>query len=167
MTTLKAKVNQARKSKEKRAKRPTQKANRVDEQEMQHQNTIRPEKYLSSTLIMKDYSRALIEFSLSSIALPYLSFIALKHSLLLQQFYLFVSEDAEKIGSFQSLRQKLLIFATDADDVAKCKRVFREVCEAFLKYFSVDWIFNSGMHGKMIYLRWRFKLLKRIQSYNI
>ena len=169
MTELKAQVDQARKSEEEQAEEPPQKTNHAYVQEMQYQsenhsqNTIGLKEYLSSAIIMKDYSKALIGFALSSIALPYLNSIASKHSLLLQRFYLFVNKDAKKVDSFQSLRRKLLIFAIDADDVVKCKRVFREICEVFLNHFSVNWIFNGGMNGKMTYLRYRFKILRRIQ----
>ena len=105
-------INQARKSEEEQAEEPPQKTNHAYVQEIPYQsenhsqNTIGLEKYLSSTIIMKDYSKALIDFALSSTALPYLSSIASKYSLLLQRFYLFVNKDAKKVDSSQSLRRK-------------------------------------------------------------
>ena len=113
---------------------------------------------------MKNYSRALANFALSIAAEHYVSLSTEEHNVTIAYFNRFIRKDKHKMNCIQSLRNKLLIFLDDSDGIARCKRVFQSVCVAFVKYFSVNWIYNSKVGDKLIHLKYRFKILRRIQN---
>ena len=119
---------------------------------------------LSSNNVMKNYSRALTNFALSDIAQPYVESSLKSHGIARVYFYRFIRKDKQKMNCIQSLRNKLLIYPSDVENVAKCKKVFQAVCEVFLKYFSVNWIFSSKVNDRMTHLKYRFKILRRVRD---
>ena len=113
---------------------------------------------------MKNYSRALVNFALSTAAETYVSSSTQEHNITRAYFNRFIRKDKHKMNCIQSLRNKLLIFPEDTDGIARCKRVFQSACVAFMKYFSVNWIYNSKVSDKLTHLKYRFKILRRIQD---
>ena len=121
-------------------------------------------KLLSSKNIMKNYALALAKFALSDIAQPYVCLSTQEHDVPKVYFDWFVRKDKQEMNCIQNLRNKLLISPQDTDGVKKCKRVFKSVCEVFLKNFSVNWISNSRVSDKLTHLKYRFKILRRVRD---
>ena len=114
--------------------------------------------------IMKNYSRALVNFATSEVCLPYLTERLEQQHISRDFFQDVLLSRKSKINCISSLRQLLLPHVSDQQDIAGFKRVFREICEIFLKCFAVNWIFNSKVNNKMGHLRYRFKILRRVQN---
>ena len=127
-------------------------------------NNLPARKPPSSNNIMKNYSRALTNFTLSKVAQPYVESSLETHGIARAYFYRFIKKDKQKMNCIQSLRNKLLIYPSDVENVARCKRVFQAVCEVFLKYFSVNWIFSSKVNDRLMHLKYRFKILRRVRN---
>ena len=122
------------------------------------------QKPLSPKNIMKNYSRAFANFALSTAAQPYVNLSTEEHNVTKASFNRFIRKDKHKMNCIQNLRNKLLIFPDDTHGMARCKRVFQSVCVAFVKYFSVNWIYNSKVNDKLTHLKYRFKILRRVQD---
>ena len=118
----------------------------------------------SSNNIMKNYSRAFVNFATSEVCLPYLTERLEQQHISLDLFQDVLISRKSKINCISSLRQLLLPHMSDQQDIAGFKRVFREICEIFLKYFAVNWIFHSKVNNKMSHLKYRFKILRRVQN---
>ncbi len=116
--------------------------------------------------IIKNYSRALTTFALSSMALSYLeTIIAREGSLLtLKDFLDFVKENKKRVNCIKNLREMLLVSPYDDKKIACMKKVFKKICEIFLKFFSVNWIYNSKISDKMMHMKYRFKMLRRVRN---
>ena len=127
-------------------------------------NSRKPNKPQSSNNIIKNYSRALINFALSEVAEPYVSLGIQEHNVTKAYYDRFIRKDKQKMNCIQSLRNKLLIFPDDTENISRCKKVFQSVCVAFLKYFSVNWIYSSKVNDKLTHLKYRFKILRRVQD---
>jgi hypothetical protein len=113
--------------------------------------------------IMKNYCRALTNFALSRIALHYLIPMLELHQIKLEDFQEFIEERKEKVNCIKNLREMLLIEDDDCDHTALLKNIFKEISIVFLKNFSVNWIFNSKICDKRVHLKYRFKILRRVQ----
>jgi hypothetical protein len=118
----------------------------------------------SSKNIVKNYGRTMVTFAISSMALPYISNKLKEENLQFKDFkdYLFLRK--ETMDGISSLRALLLVTDDDDETVASIKRVFRHSSEVFIKFFSVNWIFNSKLGDKPSYVKSRFKLLRRIND---
>jgi len=114
--------------------------------------------------IMKNYSRALVNFALSDMALTYLTSRLARENLQLNEFKLILNKNKEKVNCIKSLRDLLLIEGSDNQQMIGFKRIFQEICEIFLKFFSANWIFNSKVVDKKAHLNYRFKILRRIRN---
>lgn len=116
--------------------------------------------------IVKNYARAMINFALSELAVPYLELHIEKQEekLTLAEFKKFLQDQKEKINSIKTLRELLLITDDDETRLVAYKEVFRDICETFVKMFSVNWIFSSKLSDKTIHLKYRFKMLRRIRN---
>jgi hypothetical protein len=114
--------------------------------------------------IVKNYGKAICSFASSPISTPYLEPLAKKHGVEMIDFINFVSNAKESIESMSSFRNHLLI--TEEDDELRCKlkQIFRSICEVFIKFFSVNWIFSGRLTYKEIHLKFRFKLLRRVRN---
>lgn len=117
--------------------------------------------------IIKNYGKALCSFVSSKLAMPYIeSVIAqkdyhfVKVSMLMQHFKV----QKEKINSIESLRKLLIPNEDDTEEMKAYKDIFREVSIIFLKYFSVNWIYGGKLMHKRAHLKFRFKMLRRIQK---
>jgi len=116
--------------------------------------------------IIKNYSRALTTFALSSMALSYLETIIQREGsiLTLKDFLDFVKENKKRVNCIKNLREMLLVSPYDDKKIACMKKVFKKICEIFLKFFSVNWIYNSKISDKMMHMKYRFKMLRRVRN---
>ncbi len=114
--------------------------------------------------IMKNYSRALVKFAMSKFAIPYLNDMVSKTSATVQDFRHFLKERRSRINCIKSLRELLLVEPYDNEKFMIIKGVFQQISEVFLKYFSVNWIFSSKVSDKLAHLKYRYKMLRRIQN---
>jgi len=110
--------------------------------------------------IMKNYSKAMVAFALSDKALPYLANAEME----LNEFREILEARKKDIHCIQSLRGLLLIEKEDSYKTKSFKKAFKKVCLVFLKFFSVNWIFHSKISDKMMHLKYRGKMLRRVQA---
>jgi len=113
--------------------------------------------------IVKNYARAMVNFALSYIAIKYLRNMTQTEGVDLKGFRSFVSKQKEDINSIKTLREMLLIPEGESKENAAYKRVFQAISEIFVKFFSVNWIFNSKVGDKLLHLKYRFKILRRVR----
>jgi hypothetical protein len=114
--------------------------------------------------IMKNYSRAMVNFAISDLALPYLADSFVKHGLEKDDFNRVLNSQKASIHCIKSMRALLLVQSHDTKETVAFKTIFQEICEVFLKHFSVNWIFNSKISDKIVHLKYRFKILRRVQN---
>jgi len=121
--------------------------------------------FTSSKNIVKNYGRALTNFALSKTAIPYLTPILQREVIELKEFREFISSRKDKINCIVKLRELLLVRREDTTKIAAMRRVFQKICEIFIKFFSVNWIYSSSkLYDKMTHIKCRFKLLRRIRD---
>ena len=123
-----------------------------------------PEYYRCTKNIAKNYGKAIASFAGSDLVVPYLQNITISEPCTLSEFIGFVRTNKDVIQGIDSFRAMLL--PSDEDDIkqAAFKRIFQKVSEIFIKYFSVNWICHGKMKDKETYLKFRFKILRRIQN---
>ena len=114
--------------------------------------------------IVINYGKAIASFASSSLATPYLKQIIETEPITLEDFSQFAKEAKDNIGGIDSFRVLLLIEDKDSQIRKTCKRVFAKIAEVFIKYFSVNWITHGRVTHKLVYLKYRFKVLRRIQN---
>jgi len=103
-------------------------------------------------------------FAASEYALPYLGDLAKKEKVDDKKFLNFIVTYKESVDSIDSLRALLVIYDDDSEELKSFKRIFKGLCEIFLKYFAVNWIFHGKMHHKLQHLKYRNKMLRRIRK---
>jgi len=113
--------------------------------------------------IVKNYGRSICSFALSHLAIPYLERILKKEDLSLEEFTRYIKEIKGSIDGLMHFRSFILIGKNDAQSLAASKRAFIAISEVFIKFFSVNWIYNSRVFHKEAHLDFRFKILRRIQ----
>jgi hypothetical protein len=112
-----------------------------------------------------NYGKAIASFSASNLAAPYLeALLAQEKVVTLHQFQKFANQEKTKIGGMSSLRNVLVVGEGDDEKMAACKKMFRVLSEVFIKYFSVNWILTGRLSHKMAYLKFRGKMLRRVQN---
>lgn len=115
--------------------------------------------------IAVNYGKTIATFAASPIAFPYLDpFITSQKHITLSEFHEFARQQKAKIAGVSSLRSALLASEDDNEKAATCKRIFQELAEVFVKYFSVNWIMSGRLSHKMAYLKFRGKMLRRIRN---
>ena len=114
--------------------------------------------------VMKNYCAAMITFALSRMSDPYLRKLSFVKRLSLAMWRQTLRPKRQKVHSIQSFRELLLIEEQDSEVTKEYKILFQEACRVFLKYFSVNWIYNSRLSDKSKYLTYRGKLLRRVQN---
>ena len=112
--------------------------------------------------IMKNYCRALVNFGLSPMAEPYLK--CEEEFLSRETFKAILEAKKKKVNCIKTLRSLLLQDGRESRDMRAFKTIFQRVCLAFLKFFCVNWIFNSKVADKMKHLKYRGKMLRRVQN---
>jgi len=120
----------------------------------------------STKNIVKNYGKAICSFACSEIGKPYLDSVLEKNNIQQKhkEFIAYICKVKESIDSIQSFRSLLLITENDTDDMIAYKRAFAAIGEIFIKYFSVNWIFSGRITHKDTHLKFRFKMLRRIQN---
>jgi len=114
--------------------------------------------------VMKNYARAMVNFSLSALADPYLERMKEKYVLNSGEFKKTLRGYKAKVNCIKHLRQVLLVVDDDSEEMKTFKRVFQELCIVFVKYFSVNWIYHGKMFERNKYLQYRGKMLRRVQN---
>ncbi len=122
------------------------------------------EKDRATKNIVKNYGKAICSFACSELATPYLSPMLKEQGVQLKKFIEFIMKAKDGIESILSFRNYLLVTEEDSEDTAKFKKVFSQISEVFIKYFSVNWIFSGRLTYKESHLKFRFKLLRRIKN---
>jgi len=127
-----------------------------------------PKCYLQAKNIVTNFGKAIATFGLSKLALPYLSAeldkSKYKGELQVSDFIEFMKENKGNINSIDNLRALLLIKESDSQKTVLCKQCFQVIAEVFIKYFSVNWIIHGRVTYKLEHLKFRFKMLRRIQN---
>ncbi len=75
-----------------------------------------------------------------------------------------MSTKKDSISGIDSLRAYLMESPKDSEEMKKFKIIFTYLSEVFIKYFSVNWIFNSKIKYKEAHLKFRNKMLRRIRD---
>jgi len=68
------------------------------------------------------------------------------------------------ITNIESLRTLLVPERDDTPEIKIFKQLFKEVSIIFLKYFCVNWIFNGKLLHKNEHLKFRLRMLRRVQN---
>jgi len=118
----------------------------------------------SAKNIVKNFARAMVNFAISRLALPYIESKLIEFKLDLKSFQKYLIERRENMDGISSLRSLLLIIEDDDEQTAAIKTLFRYTSEIFVKFFSVNWIFNSKLGDKLVHVKSRFKILRRIRN---
>jgi len=121
----------------------------------------------NSKNIVKNYGKALCAFASSALAVPYLESIIAKHSyafISIKAFMDYINEKKSNMNNIVSLRRLLVQENGDSRELMAYKHVFQQISIVFLKYFSVNWIFNGKIVQKKAHLKFRFKMLRRISD---
>lgn len=118
----------------------------------------------SSKNIVKNFGKAMCTFASSNLSMPYLEQINQRYNINIDAFQDHIHSKRDLVDSISSVRVLFLITDTDIEEVAKFKQIFQEVSIIFLKYFSVNWIFQGKMSHKNAHLKSRFKMIRRIKE---
>ena len=114
--------------------------------------------------VVKNYGRAFTNFALSSLSSSYLVPMLIKEGLSLEDFSSYIIKIKSNTNCIKNLRNALLAKSEDDVKIIAAKRVFQSLCEVFLKFFCVNWLFNSKIDNKIAHLNCRFKILRRIRN---
>jgi len=150
------------KTKEKKASRKSKRQTRIRKaipKQTGNNCNLRPTKN-----VVINFGKAIASFATSRLALPYLDSLFHKELITLEDFNDFIGDAKNKIGGIESFRSLLLILKDDSSKIIACKKVFAMIAEIFIKYFSINWIIHGRVTHKLTYLKYRFKILRRIQN---
>ena len=114
--------------------------------------------------IVQNFGRAICTFAVSNIADPYLIPLLEEEQLTLKDFKDYMKQTKDAIKGLAHFRAALMTFDHDSLKTQALKKVFRLIGEVFIKNFSVNWITHGKINYKKAYLKYRFKMLRRIQS---
>ncbi len=117
--------------------------------------------------IVKNYARAMVNFALSGIATAMVENLLAKEKPLnvnLRGFKKFMEEQKEEVTSIRRLRELLLPCDKDSSTLAAYKRVFKAIGMLFIRDFSVNWIYSSKVGDKLTHVKYRFKMMRRVQN---
>jgi len=118
----------------------------------------------STKNIVINYGKAIAAFASSDLAIPYLADLIKDEEFSYDGFVKFIIGAKETIGGIASLRSLLLENENENEEIKRYKKVLRMIGEVFIKYFSVNWIVHGRMTHKIVYLKYRTRMLRRIQN---
>jgi hypothetical protein len=118
----------------------------------------------STKNIVKNYGNAIASFAVSELAIPYLSPLLANEGLDLQGFQRYIYEKKMSLTNISNFRTLLKEYPEDGELENAYKRVFKSIAEVFVKYFSVNWIYSGKITYREEHLRFRNKMLRRIQN---
>ena len=113
--------------------------------------------------VMKNYCRALINFAESPMVIPYIINEA-ENGISEERFVRILSSKKKNANCIKGLRCLLLEDRRDSKETRAWKKMFQKSCEVFLKFFCVNWIYNSKVNDQLKHLSYRSKLLRRIKD---
>jgi len=125
---------------------------------------ITPERIRCTKNIAKNYGSAIATFAASDMSKPYIEDFLRHEPISFDQFTDYARLCKKKITGIDTFRCALLVKKQDSSELAACKRVFQQIAEVFIKYFSVNWIFTAKILHKLVYLKYRGKMLRRVQN---
>jgi len=114
--------------------------------------------------VVKNFGKQMASFSCSVLSMPYLVPLAQQFNVTTSGFLDWIEEHKTRINSISALRSLLLITEDDSPEVKSYKKIFQQLGEIFIKYFSVNWIFNGRISNKLVHLKYRFRMLRRIRN---
>ena len=123
-----------------------------------------PKAALSIKNIVKNFGKAICSFICSDLALPYVKSLAHTQKFNAELFTQYVFNIKETIDSVQGFRNSLLITDLDNQDIATYKVAFGELGRVFIRRYSISWIFNGRLRHKEEHLRFRSKLLRKMEK---
>ena len=138
--------------------KPIQKRNRIPGYTYTKPETLKTKN------IMKNFGRAICSFTLDPISDEYLELILKERGISLSEFRNYTQGLKDKINNIQNFRDSLLPGPSDQEQLVKIKAAFQKIAMIFMKYFSVKWIFTSRIGHKLEHLKYRFKIIRRIQA---
>lgn len=155
-------ISRRKKNKESTAKPSSRKTRNLNPEDF----AIREERRMKqdSKNVVKNYGKAMSGFALTDLARPYREELLASHHISFDNFKKFVINYKERIDSIGSFREMILPSAEDTDEVGKIKIVLRSLCEIFVRDFALNWIFSSKSNQRAILLKYRFKILRRVQN---
>jgi hypothetical protein len=112
----------------------------------------------------KNYGRAICNFALSTAADEYVNGLCKAGEVNPQEFRGYLGKEKDSIEGIDTFRGLLLISIEDDHLQRKYKKIFQKVAEIFIKLFSVNWIFDGKVTYKQEYLKYRFKMLRRVKK---
>jgi len=114
--------------------------------------------------IIKNYGRAMTNFALSPLAVPFLETILPKSGSEISAFTSFILKKKKSANCIKKLREMLPSQVNQGAPNHTEKLAFQELCVVFLKFFSVNWLFSSKIDDKTTHLAYRLKILRRIKN---
>ena len=117
--------------------------------------------------IVKNYARAMVNFALSNVATATIEDLIKQENnpgINLRTFRKFMDEQKEEVTSIRRLRELLLPCDQDEEVFAGFKRIFKEIGMIFIRDFSLNWIYNSKVGDKLTHVKYRFKMMRRVQN---
>lgn len=121
-------------------------------------------KILATKNILKNFGRAIANFASSQIALPYIQNTEEWKAINQEDFNKYALGTRDYIQNIDTFRDCFLIKEDDVEEEKNLKRLFQKAGLAFMKYFAVNWIFSGKIEYKLEYLKYRGKILRRIQN---
>jgi len=113
---------------------------------------------------MKNYGRAMTNFAISTTAKTFLRPILERLQIELPAFHKYIEERKKSANCIKKLRQMLPFDHEVNTPEYSFKKAFQEICIKFLKFFCVNWLYNSKISEKITHLKYRFKILRRIRD---
>jgi len=115
--------------------------------------------------VLKNYANAISTFAISPIAIPHLQPIFQREGIMnIELFTNFVMRHKEYLNNITRVRGMMMGEDEDSAEELALKNCFRSISEVFVKYFAVNWIYESKLQDKRKYLEYRFRLLRRIKN---
>ena len=96
-----------------------------------------PENVKITKNIVINYGRAVSSFAISKLALCYLEPLVTREKVEIKNFQNYIRKSRNTISGISSLRSLLLTTDNDTKEEVIYKKIFKSVCEIFIKYFSV------------------------------
>ncbi len=127
----------------------------------------KPESYLEllqSKNLFKNFGRAICSFILSEISNSYRDSLLQQFEVEESEFNKYVLKKKSEIIGLNEFEDLFLARSQDNDKVLKFKKLLAALARVFIKYFSVNWIVHGKIQYKLSYLKFRNKILRKIQS---
>jgi len=122
-----------------------------------------PKKYVKNVDLT--YIKAIITFANSHMALPYIKACLQQENLKFTDLISFITTTKDCITNGVQAFWSLFLDEVRGDPKTEaCKRIFESLSQVFIDNFSVDWINQSKLVHKEAYLKYRQKMLKKLQS---